>query len=174
MSNAWDAANGKTEKAEKGKNRYGEAARKLGSARPVYYMNVMVRPSNEVKVLSAPPTLYEMIMSSIFHPDLGDITDLESGYDFIIKRQKGDNGFTNYNGSSPRLKSTPAGSAQEIAAAMEGLHDLDALVSKADYETLDKIAKTIMSEFSTKVSETPVISGESAVTETNYLDKLKS
>jgi len=172
-SNAWDDVHGITEKAERGKNDFAKAARPL-NPRPAYYMNVMVRPTNEVKVLSAPPTLYEMIMAAIFHPDLGDITDLEAGYDFIIKRQKGDNGFTNYNGSSARLKPTPAGTPQQIAAAMDGLHDLDALVVKEDYETLNKVAMNVMAGFGTKVSETPTTDGATTVTDENYLDRLKS
>lgn len=171
-SNAWDDAHGLTEKAERGKNEFAVAARKL-KPNPAYYMNVMVRPSNEVKVLSAPTTLYEMIMEAIFHPDLGDITDLNEGYDFIIKRQKGENGFTNYKGSSSRIKPTPAGTPQEIAAAMEGLHDLDALVVKEDYETLDKVAKNVMAGFATKVSDTPNTDAKPVTDGATYLDRLK-
>ena len=176
MSNASDDAKGLKEfgaNGERGKNNYATAAKALKPT-PAYYMNVVVRPSDEVKVLNAAPTLMESIMTAFKHSDLGDLTDFEKGFDFIITRDKGDNGFTRYTNSQPRTKPTVAGTPQQIAAWMEGIKDLGTLIKYEDYAELDKIAKNIMSQFATKVSETPQVGGASTPDEGNYLDRLKS
>lgn len=172
-SNAWDDAHGKVEKAERNKNPIAEAARKLNPSSK-YYMNVVVRPTNEVKILTAPKTLYELIMNAFLHPDLGDLSDMDNGYDFVIVRGKDAKNFTSYEKSYPRIKPSKAGSAQECAAFLEGRHNLESAVKIGTFEEMDKLAKTILANFATQVSETPTPNANPTGPDANYLDKLQS
>lgn len=176
QSNAWDDARGLKDfgaKGERGKNEYAVMAKALKPS-PAYYMNVVVRPGTEVKVLNAAPTLMEAIMKAFTNEDYGDVTDLEKGHDFIITRDKGDNGFTRYTNSQYRIQKTPAGSPQQIAAWMEGLNDLNAIVKVESFDALSLIAKNIMAGFSTPVSPTPTSDAKPSEGEGSYLDRLKS
>jgi hypothetical protein len=110
-----------------------------------YYYNVIVREERDEsgavkknvgpKILSVGKTVHEIILRGILgdkemnQPELGDVTDPKTGYDFkLVKtiRKSGDQQFPNYE-SSHFLEQSPAGDPDEWKRWMENLHDLKAL-----------------------------------------------
>jgi len=157
-----------------GKDQYATLAR-LIKPRERYYLNVAVRPANEVKILSIGQIVFKKILNTMMDPDYGDITDLKTGYDFKIVKEM-DGGFPKYDQSSPRPKSSPAGTGQEIAAFMESLHDIHSLVKLEDFEEMRKSAEILLTEIGiSTTNHTPKImsSDDEDGPETNYLNKLK-
>jgi len=107
-----------------------------------YYMNVVDRESGEVRILSIGVILFKKIIAAMLDEDFGDITDLEKGHDFkIIKVMEGQ--WPKYDQSSPRPKSSEAGSKADVAAWMDSLHDIHALVKLEDYEEVKKFAQEL-------------------------------
>lgn len=105
-----------------------------------YYMNVLDRDSGSVRILSIGVILFKKIIAAMLDEDFGDITDLETGHDFkIIKQMEGQ--WPKYDQSQPRPKSSVAGSKAEIAAWMDTLHDIHALVKLEDYEETKIVAQ---------------------------------
>lgn len=120
-----------------------DTARKI-KARKRFYMNVVDRRDESVKILSVGQKLFSKILDSFFDEDYGDITDVASGWDFkIIKEQIG--GFPNYDKSAPRPKSTPAGSEAQVSTWMDELHDIHALIKLPEYDELKSLAMEIES-----------------------------
>jgi len=155
-----------------GKDQYATLAR-LIKPRERYYLNVAVRPANEVKILSIGQIVFKKILNTMMDPDYGDITDLKNGYDFKVVKEM-DGGFPKYDQSSPRPKSSPAGSPQEIAKFMDLLHDIHSLVKLEDYEDMRKSAEILLTEIgitthTPKVMTTP----EDGDDDGDYLSKLK-
>jgi hypothetical protein len=120
-----------------------------------YYYNVIVRAETAEdgtvkknvgpKILSVGKTVHEIILRGILgdkemnQPQLGDVTDFKSGYDFkLVKtiRKSGDNSFPNYEGSH-FLEQSPAGDPDECKKWMESVHDLVALRTIKTYEELE-------------------------------------
>jgi hypothetical protein len=120
-----------------------------------YYYNVIVRSETSEdgtvkknvgpKILSVGKTVHEIILRGILgdkemnQPQLGDVTDFKSGYDFkLIKtiRKSGDNSFPNYEGSH-FLEQSTAGDPDECKRWMSNLHDLTALRVLKTYEELE-------------------------------------
>jgi len=115
-----------------------EAARKLKAYRR-YYMNVVDRRDESVKILSVGQKLFGKVLDAFFDDDYGDLTDLEGGWDFkIVKETQGQ--WPNYDKSSPKPKSTIAGTESEIATWMDELHDIHGLVKLPEYEELQNLA----------------------------------
>ena len=108
-----------------------------------FYLNVVDRETSEVKILSIGQILFKKIVATIMDPDYGDITDLENGHDFkIMKIMEGQ--WPKYDQSSPRPRPEPAGSEQDVAAWMDGLHDVHALVKVEDYEEMMHVAQSYL------------------------------
>jgi hypothetical protein len=107
-----------------------------------YYLNIMDRQDeNKVKVLSVGVKVFNKIISVMLDPDFGDITDLEKGFDFKIKKMAVPGSkWPAYDESGPRPKSAPAGNKQEIAEALESLHDIHGLIRLEDYDATKEIA----------------------------------
>lgn len=120
-----------------------------------YYYNVIVREERSEdgtvkknvgpKILSVGKTVHEIILRGILgdkemnQPQLGDVTDFKTGYDFkLVKtiRKSGDQSFPNYEGSH-FLEQSPAGDPDECKRWMESLHDLKALRTLKTYEELE-------------------------------------
>ena len=120
-----------------------DTARKI-KARKRFYMNVVDRRDEAVKILSVGQKLFGKILDSFFDEDYGDITHLTEGWDFkVIKEQVG--GFPNYDKSAPRPKSSPAGTDAEISTWMDELHDIHGLVKLPEYDDLKSLALEIES-----------------------------
>ena len=135
-----------------------------------YYMNVIDRESNEVKILSVGVILFKKIIAAMLDEDFGDITDLETGHDFkIIKVMEGQ--WPKYDQSSPRPKSSEAGSKAEVAAWMDSLHDIHALVKLEDYEDVKKTMQELLPSHEGS-SENPTEAED--VEDEDYLNKMQS
>ena len=135
-----------------------------------YYMNVVDRESNEVKILSVGVILFKKIIAAMLDEDFGDITDLETGHDFkIIKVMEGQ--WPKYDQSSPRPKSSEAGSKAEVAAWMDSLHDIHALVKLEDYEDVKKTMQDLLPSHEGS-SENPTEAED--VEDDDYLNKMQS
>lgn len=102
-----------------------------------YYMNVLVRDTNEVKILSMGQKLYTKILSEVLNEDYiteaGEtVLDLKNGNDFKLSKET-ISGYPNYDKSSFRPKKTPLGTDMEISAAMDQCHNIH-----DEYEEPDK------------------------------------
>ena len=97
------------------------------------------------RILSVGKILHKQIIRAIVgdegDPDskLGNITDLKTGYDFIIRKEvtPGD-GWPKYDRSSFARNPTPAGDPEEVKAWAEGLKDLTKLRSPKEIDVLEK------------------------------------
>ena len=148
-----------------------DLARKI-KPRARYYLNVVARATEEVKILSIGVILFKKIIAAMLDEDFGDITDLETGNDFkIVKVMEGQ--WPRYDQSAPRPKSDAAGNPAQVAGWMDSLHDIHNLVKLEDYEELKKVQMDLMG--TTSESSAPVETGEENTTSTDdYLDQLKS
>jgi hypothetical protein len=107
-----------------------------------YYLNVVDRDTEKVKILSVGVILIKKIIAAMLDEDFGDITDLQTGHDFkIVKIMEGQ--WPKYDQSQPRPKTSEAGSNAEIAAWMDSLHDIHALVKMEDYEEVKNMAQAL-------------------------------
>ena len=136
-----------------------------------YYMNVVDRESGEVRILSIGVILFKKIIAAMLDEDFGDITDLEKGHDFkIIKVMEGQ--WPKYDQSSPRPKSSEAGSKADVAAWMDSLHDIHALVKLEDYEEVKKFAQELQPPTPEGSEENPQPAED--VEDEDYLNKMQS
>ena len=134
-----------------------------------YYMNILDRDSGDVKILSVGVILFKKIIAAMLDEDFGDITDLDSGHDFkIVKEMEGQ--WPKYDQSAPRPKSSPLGSKQETAAAMDSLHDIHSLVKLEDYEEYKKVAAALAGVPDLGISANQ----DEEVSDGDYLSKLQS
>lgn len=140
---------GHKEEAEKLKN-------EARSIKPVerYYYNAIVRQitvDGETqknvgpRILSVGKILHKMIVSAIVgdtdEPGLGDITNVKTGFDFIIKKEllgTGDNAFPKYDQSKFARNPSPAGTPEELKKWVETLHDLTNLRNVKEADVLEK------------------------------------
>ena len=135
-----------------------------------YYMNVVDRESGDVKILSVGVILFKKIIAAMLDEDFGDITDLETGHDFkIVKIMEGQ--WPKYDQSAPRPKSSETGSKAEIAAWMDSLHDIHALVKLEDYENVKEAATALLPSHEGSM-ENP--SSPEDVADDDYLQRMKS
>ena len=135
--NMWKEINAIGKETPKGKELQ-DLARQIKS-RKRYYMNVVDRRDNTVKILSVGQKLFGKVLDCFFDEDFGDITDLKEGWDFkIVKDTQGQ--WPNYDKSGPKPKSSIAGTDAEIATWMDELHDVHGLVKLPDYEELQNLA----------------------------------
>jgi len=135
-----------------------------------YYMNVVDRESGEVRILSIGVILFKKIIAAMLDEDFGDITDLEKGHDFkIIKVMEGQ--WPKYDQSQPRPKSSEAGSKADVAAWMDSLHDIHALVKLEDYEEVKQFSQELQPVHESS-EENPQPAED--VEDEDYLNKMQS
>ena len=148
-----------------------EALARQIKPRARYYMNVVDRESGEVRILSVGVILFKKIIAAMLDEDFGDITDLETGHDFkIIKVMEGQ--WPKYDQSQPRPKSSGAGSKAQVAAWMDSLHDIHALVKLEDYEDVKKAVQEILPSPHEGSMSNPQEADE--VQDEDYLNKMQS
>lgn len=139
-----------------------EAEQLIAEARQIkplerYYYNVIVRSqvnptTGELekdvgpKILSIGKQLHARIIRAILgdpaldEPELGDVTNIESGRDFkIIKRlrKSGQDSYPNYD-ESKFMQPSPLGTNKQVANWLENLHDLQSLRQLKTTEELMK------------------------------------
>lgn len=135
-----------------------------------YYMNILDREGGDIKILSVGVILFKKIIGAMLDEDFGDITDVESGHDFKIVKEM-DGQWPKYDQSQPRPKSSPLGSAQEIASSMESLHEIHDLVKLEDYEEVKNAAAALTN---VAVQGTSSQQETTEVSDNDYLSKLQS
>ncbi len=115
-----------------------------------YYYNALVRKmlvDGEAKtnvgprILSVGKVLHQMILRAIVSEDpqerLGDVTNVKTGYDFIIRKDMR-SGFPNYDRSTFARESSPLGDAELITHVSENLADLTKFRTIKDIEHIKK------------------------------------
>ena len=143
---------------EQGKKAEAEKVKKEArSLKPIerYYYNAVARTEKDnqgnvqknvgPKILSIGKVLHRMIVRAIRgdketgQPPLGDITDIKTGYDFLILMEvRGEEEFPNYDRTTFAREVSPAGTPEEVKKWAGSLHDLKALRKPATVEDLDK------------------------------------
>jgi len=117
-----------------------ELARELKKTKRFYY-NVIVRGFEDkgVRVHTSGIKLFEKIIGACANPDIGDISDINEGFDFKINRRKKDN-FWNYDLSEAARRASPVSTdPAKIKEWMAGLFDLDKEVTLLSYTELKEI-----------------------------------
>jgi hypothetical protein len=130
------------------KSKFGSRAGTI-RGKPRYYMNVLNRKDNTVKIYSAPEQVFVLVMQGILGNDdlgiepLGDVTDLQAGYDFnLISTPKGE--FQSFEQSRFRATPSPLGNKSEIASILDQRHNLQALIKNEDYEKVKLLAESLL------------------------------
>jgi hypothetical protein len=143
-------------------------------ARKRFYLNVVDRRDEKVKILSVGQKLFGKILDCFFDEDFGDITDLKEGWDFkIVKDTQGQ--WPNYDKSAPKPKQSEAGTDAETATWMDELHDIHGLVKVADYEELRQMMMSLTGQSEPKtIAEIEATASEEDTTEEDYLSHLKN
>lgn len=150
-----------------------EALARLIKPRSRYYMNILDRETNEVKILSIGMILFQKIVGAMIDSDFGDITDLEKGHDFkIVKHMEGQ--WPRYDQSQPRPKSSPLGTKAEIAKIMDTLHDIHGLVKLEEYEEVKRISEALAIGGKLTPSDKDSAGGEGDEDGGDYISKLRS
>lgn len=127
------------------------------SIKPIerYYYNAIARShvneKGEVvvnagpKIWSVGKVLHKIIVKSIVGGDgdapLGDVTNVKTGYDFIVKKEMrgtGKDAYPNYDRSSFARESSVAGTADEIKKWVDSLHDLTVNRKPTEFDVLDR------------------------------------
>lgn len=124
---------------EAGNKEQAEALKKEArSIKPIerYYYNALVRSMvvdgktvNNVgpRILSVGKILHQMIIRAIVsekpQEKLGDITHIETGYDFIITKEMRSE-FPNYDRSNFARESSPLGDKELVSQVVANMHDL--------------------------------------------------
>jgi hypothetical protein len=115
--------------------------------RKQYLYNVIVRselgePADQTKVQTfmSGKILYESIMNFFFDEEYGDLTDVDNGYDFVIRKEEGDMGFPNYRNSRPKKNATKLmDDSKKLESILTELKDLDKEVDFKTYQELEKL-----------------------------------
>ena len=161
----WKDINAMGKETAQGKE-LADLARQI-KGRKRYYMNVVDKRDDKVKILSVGQKLFGKILDCFFDEDFGDITDPEKGWDFkIVKDTQGQ--WPNYDKSAPKPKASSAGTNKQIAEWMDELHDIHGLVKVADYEQL----KLMMLELTGDPAESSTAVGSTGEEE-DYMAHLK-
>ena len=134
-----------------------------------YYMNIVDRETEDVKILSIGVILFKKIIGAMLDEDFGDITDPENGHDFKIVKEMEDK-WPKYDQSAPRPKSSPLGSKAFVASVMDSLHNIHDLVKLEDYDDMKK-AVSMLTGVDIKDSRTDE---SEEVSDGDYLSKLQS
>tara|TARA_Y100000310_G_scaffold242901_1_gene247152 strand:+ start:217 stop:975 length:759 start_codon:yes stop_codon:yes gene_type:complete len=139
-------------KANKEDWKTGDYAQKARSIKPRsrFYMNVVDRNEGGVKIFSVGEILFKKIVNIMLDEDIGDITDLKTGRDFkIVRNRKGE--WPDYSESNVRIKQEAAGSDKEIAEWMDSLHNIQGLVKLEEFDSVLKYAQHYLPSLATGV-----------------------
>ena len=136
-----------------------------------YYMNVVNRETDEVKIFSVGVILFKKIISTILDEDYGDVTDMDEGHDFKLNKVM-EGQWPKYDQSAFRPKATAAGTKKQMSEWMDELHDVHSLVKLEDYDTFKQVADTLLIGKGTPERD-PVDSPSTEVSDDDYLNRLK-
>ena len=114
-----------------------ELARSL-KAKKKFYFVAIVRGEEDKgpRILNVGVKLYEKILNTILNPEVGDITDPESGFDFnITKKMKA--GYWNYDESeAARRQSKLSENKEEAAKWINEQPDAEILINIQEYDVI--------------------------------------
>ena len=118
-----------------------------------YYLNVLDRNTDEVKIFSIGMILFQKIMETMLDPDYADlfekaengILDTKIGHDFKVSMFK-EGQWPKYDRSMFRPRGSELGSAQQVDEVMNSLHDIHDLVKLEEYDTLMEAAQNLRPE----------------------------
>ncbi len=134
-----------------------EQDEKIAEARSIkakkrFYMNVIARErivpneatGKEELVKNDGPLIYscgvkvlERILRDMVKDRIGDITDLETGFDFRIEKiQNQKSGYPEYDNSESEDNSSIAGTKEEMAKWIDNLNDLSSLINYKEHDEL--------------------------------------
>jgi hypothetical protein len=134
-------------------------ARELKKVKRFYY-NVIVRSAEDkgVRVLTSGIKLFEKIIGACANPEIGDISDIKEGYDFIIRKRMKD-GYWNYDLSEASRKQTPLSADQaKITLWTSGLFDLQKEVTILSYPELKALLDNHLAGNSSNIAPATVAS----------------
>jgi len=111
-------------------------------ARDKYIYNVIDRDNEEegVKILQTGVKIFEVIIGRVVDPDIGDITNLKSGFDVIIKKKQ-QGGFPNYDGTDVARK--PSLLSDDIEKVKKWMNDRFDLEKEIEVKSYDELAKLL-------------------------------
>jgi hypothetical protein len=106
-----------------------------------YYYNVVIRGNEDkgVRILTSGIKLFERVIGACANPEVGDITDINEGYDFRVNKRMKD-GYWNYDLSDASRK--PSILTADQAKAKEWLvacYDLEKEIKLLSYDELKKV-----------------------------------
>jgi hypothetical protein len=135
-----------------------ELAKELKKTKRFYY-NVIVRGTEDkgVRVLTSGIKLFEKIIGACANPEIGDITDLNEGFDFKVNKRMKD-GYWNYDLSEASRRASPI-STDPIKAKewMSNLFDLDKEVTLLSYPELKEILNSALEQLTGEPVSQPQI-----------------
>lgn len=123
--------------------------------RKQYLYNIIVKEelgeayedNTKVFVYMSGKMLYDALMDYFFDEDYGDLTDVESGYDFVINKEHGDLGFPSYKKSKPRRNSSVMlEDDDDIEKVLEGIKDLNKEIELKSYDELKEALGHFLTE----------------------------
>jgi len=125
-----------------------ELAREI-KPRKQYLYNIIVKDEagtpaedpTKVQIYMSGKKLFDKLMDYFFDADYGDLTDVEEGFDFIINKEQGAQGFPNYDNSRPRNKATPLHEDEQIIEEILG--NVKDLTKQLDYKPYEELEKAI-------------------------------
>jgi hypothetical protein len=143
--------------------------------RKQYLYNIVVKDElgdekndPKVQVYMSGKILFETLMDYFFDADYGDLTDADSGYDFVINKQKGEMDFPTYKNSRPRAKSSPLAASDDAAETiLAGVKDLDGEVDYKTYEELVKILDNFLTTQKADAAQFASTAGKQKVVESD-------
>ena len=121
--------------------------------RKQYLYNIVIRdedgkaPADPKKVFiyMSGKKLFDTLVDYFFDDDYGDLTDVEKGFDFVIKKEEGDLGFPNYDNSKPRRNPTPlADDSTIINEILSNARDLNKEVEILSFDELKKMLEKFL------------------------------
>lgn len=108
-----------------------EFRRDIGEIKPNerHYYNAIERDNDEkTGILSIGKFVHATIMKSIVGdehtPPLGDVTNIKTGRDFILRKRVVNGSFPSYDGSCFAAETSPLGTKQQIKKWQSEMHDL--------------------------------------------------
>jgi len=131
-------------------------ARELKKVKRFYY-NVIVRSAEDkgVRILTSGIKLFEKIIGACANPEIGDISDVNEGYDFIIRKRMKDN-YLNYDLSEASRKQSPLSTDSVKATTwMNNLFDLEKEITILSYQELKTMLDNHLNSDSGTVTPTP-------------------
>lgn len=122
--------------------------------RKQYLYNIVIRDEDgkapadpkKVHVYMSGKKLFDTLVDYFFDEDYGDLTDVEKGYDFVIRKEKGDLDFPTYDNSKPRRTPSPlADTSNDINEILSNIKNLENEIDVPSYDDLKKMLDKVLS-----------------------------